>query len=303
MAPNPAMSETAEIRDSDTAQKYLAAAVKAEQKSEWMEAINLLEAAFLADPVDTEVCFRLAYLLDLVGEEDEAVHLFEQCVQQPQPPLNAVINLAVLYEDRGQYAQAERCLRQVLATEPNHPRARLYIKDVLAAKEMVMEDEPTGGLYGHEPLDTPVTDFDLQVRTRNSLRKMDVRSLADLLRYTEAELRQGKNFGDSSLEEIKSMLAQKGLKLGQLAANSSGQAEDVESEEEPHELYDHSVNELQLSVRARKALNLLGIQLIRDLCSKTEAELMGVKNFGNTSLVEIKEKLTQRGLSLRQIED
>ena len=39
-----------------------------------------------------------------------------------------------------------------------------------------------------------------------------------------------------------------------------------------------------------------------DLCLRTEAELMGVKNFGMTSLLEIKEKLTQMGLSLRQLE-
>ncbi|MCC6227523.1 MAG: RNA polymerase subunit alpha domain protein, partial [Microthrixaceae bacterium] len=55
-------------------------------------------------------------------------------------------------------------------------------------------------------------------------------------------------------------------------------------------------------VRARKALALLGVQTIGDLCLKTEAELMGVKNFGTTSLLEIKNKLSDMGLSLRKIE-
>ena len=64
-----------------------------------------------------------------------------------------------------------------------------------------------------------------------------------------------------------------------------------------------SVSELNLSVRARKALSLLNLNSIGDLCLKTEAELMGVKNFGMTSLVEIKEKLTELGLSLRLLDE
>ena len=38
------------------------------------------------------------------------------------------------------------------------------------------------------------------------------------------------------------------------------------------------------------------------LVMKTEAELMGVKNFGMTSLVEIKERLTDMGMGLRTLE-
>ena len=59
---------------------------------------------------------------------------------------------------------------------------------------------------------------------------------------------------------------------------------------------------LDLSVRARKALQFLGIQTIGDLATRTEAELMGVKNFGQTSLTEIDEKLINFGLGLRSLE-
>jgi len=157
-------------------------------------------------------------------------------------------------------------------------------------------------------LDVPVTDFDLSVRTRNSLRKMNIRTLADLLRLTEAEIRSYKNFGETSLEEIKAMLAQRGLRLGQLAddtrageASRSAPAPSASGEE--NDLYNRSVNELQLSVRARKALALLNAATLGELCAKTEAELMGVKNFGMTSLLEIKEKLAELGLGLRTLND
>ena len=59
---------------------------------------------------------------------------------------------------------------------------------------------------------------------------------------------------------------------------------------------------LDLSVRARKALQFLGIQSLGDLATRTEAELMGVKNFGATSLTEIREKLTEYSLGLRTLE-
>jgi DNA-directed RNA polymerase subunit alpha len=299
-----------DIRDSVTARKYLDAGQKAEHAGDRIKAIEAYEAAFTADPDNPEVCFRLAYNLDLVGEEEEALHLYEQAALQPKPFLNALINLAVAYEDRGMYAQAERCVRQVLATDPNHPRARLFIKDVLASRGMIVDDQDEAAKQKQSViLETPVTDFDLSVRTRNALRKMNIRTLADLLRVTEAELSAYKNLGDSSLDEIKAMLGQRGLKLGQAVEQQQSAAkkagyEAIKTEVGgDDELLNRSVSELQLSVRARKALALLSIQSLGDLCLKTDAELMGVKNFGMTSLLEIKEKLATLGLSLRKLEE
>jgi DNA-directed RNA polymerase subunit alpha len=298
-----------EFRDTETARKYFDAGFAAEKEGDRIGAISQYEAAYTADPDDTENCFRLAYNLDLVGEEDEALHLYEECAKQEKPPLNALINLAVAYEDRGKYAQAERCVRQVLATDPNHPRARLYIRDILASKAMMIDDEQEKRLEKHSALlDTPVTDFELSVRTRNALRKMNIRTLGDLLKVTEAELRSFKNFGDASLDEIKAMLAQKGLKLGQAVEQHQAEVkqqvyDQLKSEVGgDNDMLDKSVGELNLSVRARKALALLGVTSIGDLVMKTEAELMGVKNFGMTSLVEIKERLTDMGLGLRTLE-
>jgi len=297
-----------EIKDEATRRKYFDSGYAAEQAGDRLSAIEGYEAAYTADPDSALVCFRLAYCLDLVGEEDEALHLYEQCSKLESPPLNALINLAIMYEDRNKFTAAERCIRQVLATDPNHQRARLYIKDILASKAMVVDDEME---KRHEKqsalLDTPVTDFELSVRTRNALRKMDIRTLGDLLKVTEAELRSFRNFGDASLEEIKTMLAQKGLRLGQSAEQQAQQAkqevyDQLAEQSGGSELIDRTVNELHLSVRARKALSLLSITSIGDLCMKTEAELMGVKNFGMTSLLEIKEKLIEVGLGLRTLD-
>ena len=300
--------DDADIRDVETSRRYFAAGLQSEQGGDRMEAIKAYEAAYTADPDDPEICFRLAYNLDLLGEEDEAIHLYEQCVKAPRPHLNALINLSVLYEDRGKFAQAERCIRQVLATDANHPRARMYIKDILASKAMMIDDEQEKRDEKHLALlDTPVTDFELTVRTRNALRKMNIRTLGDLLKVTEPELRSFKNLGDASLEEIKTMLAQRGLRLGESVEQHQQVVkqqvfDQIEQSGGDNELLSRSVNELNLSVRARKALALLNVQTLGDVVLKTEAELMGVKNFGMTSLQEIKERLTEMGLGLRTLD-
>jgi DNA-directed RNA polymerase subunit alpha len=58
------------------------------------------------------------------------------------------------------------------------------------------------------------------------------------------------------------------------------------------------ISELDLSVRASNCLQAENIMTIRDLVSRSEPELLKVRNFGKTSLREIKKKLTEMGLSL-----
>jgi DNA-directed RNA polymerase subunit alpha len=69
------------------------------------------------------------------------------------------------------------------------------------------------------------------------------------------------------------------------------------------EILSKSVQDLELSVRSRKALQRLAINSLGELASRTEDELLGCKNFGQTSLNEIKQQLTQFGLSLRKLEE
>lgn len=294
--------------DTAAATKRYETAKKLEAEGDRPAAIGELRAAVSADPTHSDALFLLAYLLDLSGEEDEALALYERVVDHPPAPINALLNLAVIYEDRGEYARAERSLRQILETNPNHGRARLFLRDVQASRTMVIEEDNERDLLKRKALlDTPVTDFELSVRARTCLKKMNIRTLGDLLRITEAELMSYRNFGESSLDEIKRMLSQKGLKLGQGQEDARRAAKSQMLEKfrgsGKEGMLNKPVSDLQLSVRARKALQLLNIQSLGDLCSHTEAELMGVKNFGATSLTEVKERLAEAGLELRTLED
>ncbi len=59
-----------------------------------------------------------------------------------------------------------------------------------------------------------------------------------------------------------------------------------------------SVTELRLSVRASNCLESEGIQTLRDLVQRTEDQLLEVRNFGETTLSEVREKLSGHGLHL-----
>jgi DNA-directed RNA polymerase subunit alpha len=159
-------------------------------------------------------------------------------------------------------------------------------------------------------LEVPVTDFELSVRSRNCLKKMNIKTLGDLLRTTEPELLGYKNFGETSLNEIKQLLAAKGLRLGQAvddgkaaAATSTTRRPVVAQGNVPTEVLGKPVADLELSVRSRKALQRLNINTLGELAMRTEDELLGCKNFGQTSLNEIKQQLTSFGMGLRKLEE
>src|SRR5437588_807994 len=59
-----------------------------------------------------------------------------------------------------------------------------------------------------------------------------------------------------------------------------------------------SLAELELSVRATNCLESEGITTVRDLVIRNDEELLEVRNFGETTLKEVKIKLQERGLSL-----
>jgi len=71
-----------------------------------------------------------------------------------------------------------------------------------------------------------------------------------------------------------------------------------EERQKMKKLYNMSVNEIELSVRAANCLNNANITTVGQLAMKTEQEMLKYRNFGKKSLNEIKEKLAGLGLTL-----
>src|SRR5215210_7295949 len=63
-------------------------------------------------------------------------------------------------------------------------------------------------------LKTPIDDLELSVRSVNSLKNSNIRTLGDLVRQTESQILQVKNFGKKSLQEIADLLEREGLNFG-----------------------------------------------------------------------------------------
>src|SRR5438034_6716655 len=205
------------------AEEYYRRGQDADKDGNHERAAEFYERALGENPDHEMAAFRLAVLYDRRAEDAKAIELYERICTSPPVHLNALMNLAVLYEDNNHYDEAHRCLEAILCTDPNHARARLYMKDVESARSMYYdEDADRKGGQRNAVLEIPITDFELSVRSRNCLKKMNLKNLGDLLKTTEQELLSYKNFGETSLNEIKALLAQKGLRLGQAADGEKG---------------------------------------------------------------------------------
>jgi DNA-directed RNA polymerase subunit alpha len=305
VAETSSMQET--TRDIAQAKQLYDQALKALANGQIETAIDRLDEAHELDHENEDVMFKLAYLLDLRGADQRAVEMYEILADRRPVREGVLLNLSILYEDIARYDDAEECLTRLLTVNPNHLRGKLFQKDVDSSLSMSFDEDIEKRTEKRNALlETPVTDFELSVRARNCLKKMNIRTLGDLLKITEAELLGYKNFGETSLDEIKQMLTNKNLRLGQALEEQQSQARKdllkTVAANVPEHILNKSVNEMELSVRSRKALQRLGVASVGELATRTEAELLGVKNFGQTSLLEIKQRLTDMGLGLRKLD-
>ncbi len=271
------------------------------------KAIDSHKTALELAPSHQRTLFHLAYRCDLSGEEEAAIEYYKRIVSGSSVSVSALLNLAVLYEDANRLDEATRCVGTVLESYPNHGRAILFKKDIESSKTMFYDEErEKKNTRKNQILETPISDFELSVRSRNCLKKMKIETLGDLLNITEAELLSYKNFGETSLREIKQILDPKGLTLGMALEDKSAvpaeEDDQIVAQSEDEGLRHKSVDDLKLSVRARKCLQKLNIRTIGELIGKTDAELLGCKNFGVTSLNEINKALADLGLSLRSLD-
>src|SRR6185503_19147236 len=174
-----------------------------------------------------------------------------------------------LYEDRGEMSKALDCYNAVIEADPTNERARLFRGDAIASLNMFYdEDLERRADRGSQVLRLPVTDFELSVRSRNCLAQKGVR--LGMGREEVARDEQARTI----LEGI-----------------GSGEADRRKLQQKP-------LTELELSVRSRHCMNVLGLKTVGDLVQRSEPELMTIKNFGQTSLNEVKQKLAELGLSL-----
>ena len=92
-------------------------------------------------------------------------------------------------------------------------------------------------------------------------------------------------------EAVKTLKEGKELKISITVAISGNEKEKLKELNTP-------IEELNLSVRAERALKENGIHFVKDLVRKTPEELLKLKHMGRLSVKEIQKVLSQKGLSL-----
>ena len=267
-----------------------------------LTAVEYFERAVDMDPHHSRALFWLAAENSLRGNDEEAIRYYERSLSRPPYFVGALLNLGLLYEDRESYKAAAFCFRRIMEYDPTHKQAELYLKDIEATQDMYYdEDQARQEARMKQLLGRPVTDFELSVRSRNCLTAMDINTLGDLTEISEQELLAGKNFGETSLHEIRELLSAHSLRIGlnlhKVHARDSFVDQSLSPEEQAS--LNRPIGDLSLSVRSRKCMNRLAIQTSGQLTSRTADELLASRNFGVTSLNEIRQKLTEMGMKLR----
>jgi DNA-directed RNA polymerase subunit alpha len=137
------------------------------------------------------------------------------------------VNYRVEAARLGQTTDYERLILEVWTNGTVSPEeavslAAMLLKDHLGifiqTEESLRHD---GGDMGREELAgldallaKQIDELDLSVRSANSLKNANIHTLRDLVRRTEKDMLETKNFGKKSLEEVQEVLDKLGLSLG-----------------------------------------------------------------------------------------
>ena len=78
---------------------------------------------------------------------------------------------------------------------------------------------------------------------------------------------------------------------------------EAEAESQEDSILDQSIDSLELSIRSMNCLKNANIRTLRDLVSRSEKDMVEIRNFGDKSLREVRDKLEERGLGFGMILD
>ena len=161
-------------------------------------------------------------------------------------------------------------------------------------------------------LNLKINTLYLSVRSANCLHKMKIKYVGDLVQFKESELLKVRNLGRKSLRELKEYVSDLGLSFGMEIQSrlSDGEGkiiyykpEDISKRRAKEALKEKitflfiPIKDLDLSVRSANCLHKMKIKYLGDLVQLRESELLKVRNFGRKSLRELKQNLSDLGLS------
>jgi DNA-directed RNA polymerase alpha subunit len=130
----------------------------------------------------------------------------------------------------------------------------------------------------------PIEELNLTVRSYNCLKREGIHTVGELVARSEQDLLDIRNFGAKSIEEVKQKLIDMGP-----SPTDAALAADLAL----------PIEDLDLTVRSYNCLKREGIHTVGELVSRSEADLLDIRNFGAKSIDEVKAKLVGMGLALK----
>ena len=161
-------------------------------------------------------------------------------------------------------------------------------------------------LENKDKLSIELKDLEFSVRAMNSLSNQGIKTLGELIVYTENDLKSFPNMGRTSIEEIKNILEDFSLYLGMNLEpinfeenNNTVEPENKEWTEVSKTLLLELIkdfNEIPLPLRAKNALLNLGCNYVGDIIMLNKSELFKIRALGYKSILEIEDYLINLNL-------
>ena len=190
---------------------------------------------------------------------------------------------------------------QVIATLNGGADSKLYMeltitkgRGYVSAEKGKTDDMPIG-VIAVDSIYTPVERVNLKVENTR------VGQVTDYDKLTLDVWTNGTLAPDEAVSLAAKVLSAHLNLFIDLSENAKSAEVMIEKEDnEKEKVLEMNIDELELSVRSYNCLKRAGINTLQELTDKTESDMMRVRNLGRKSLEEVKNKLADLGLSLRQ---
>lgn len=126
-----------------------------------------------------------------------------------------------------------------------------------------------------------IQDLEISIRSKNALQSENIKTVEDLLNYSEKKLYNIQNLGKKSIDELLEIMNSFKKKYSCL-----NQKKFFVSREQK-KYVDYEIDELELSVRSKNALKRENINFLSQILILSEDEIEKIKNLGEKSKVEI----------------
>jgi len=131
-------------------------------------------------------------------------------------------------------------------------------------------------------IDDCIECLNLSTRAYVCLKRAYINTVSELKEKSKEDLLKIRNLGTVGLKDICDKLMKHGIIL-----------------DSNNMIYPDNIESLNISVRSYNALTDVGINTISELSKKSKEDLLKIRNFGNTSLKDVCDKLIKRGIILK----